>query len=140
MVTMLQNFDKSLSKLKNHSVSVSASNAYPEAGAASVELIFAEGSRLRADYWRLAKDGRAGTSSFDHQQQYGLSTPIDAIAELRGQLQNRIVTDAKLDGESGDLLFEFSDNIKFRVFNFTGYEVWEIHFADGTGEYSNYAK
>lgn len=60
--------------------------------------------------------------------------------ELRKQLQGKIVTDAKLDGESGDLLFEFSDSIKFRVFNFTGYEVWEIHFPDGTGEYSNYAK
>jgi hypothetical protein len=26
------------------------------------------------------------------------------------------------------------------VFNFTGYEVWEIHFPDGTGEYSPYAR
>ena len=137
---MLQNFDKSLSKLKNHAVSVSASNAYPEAGAASVILVFSEGSRLRADYWRVAKDGRAGRSSFDHQQQYGLPAPIDAITELRKLLQDKIVADAKLDGESCDLLFEFSESIKFRVFNFTGYEVWEIDFPDGTGEYSNFAK
>ena len=47
---MLENFDKSLSKLKNHSVTVSASGAYPEAGVASVELVFADGSRLRAEY------------------------------------------------------------------------------------------
>jgi hypothetical protein len=140
MVAMQQNFHKSLSKLKNHAVSVWPSNSYPEAGAASVVLVFAEGSRLRADYWRVAKNGRAGTSSFDHQQQYGLPVPIDAITELRKQLQDKIVTDAMLDAESGDLLFEFSDSIKFRVFNFTGYEVWEIQFPDGTGEYSNYAK
>jgi hypothetical protein len=50
------------------------------------------------------------------------------------------VVDAKLESESGDLLFEFSDNIKFRVFNFTGYEVREIRFFDGSGQYSNYAK
>ena len=27
-----------------------------------------------------------------------------------------------------------------QVFNFTSYEVWEICFPNGTGEYSNYAK
>ncbi|MBI3406021.1 MAG: hypothetical protein HY046_11250 [Acidobacteria bacterium] len=137
---MVPHFDKSLSKLKNGPVSVSASNAYPEAGAASVQLVFADGSRLRADYWRVIIDGKAVISSFDHQQQYGLPAPIDAIAELRGQLQDKAVTDANLDTESGDLLFEFSYNIKLRVFNFSGYEVWEIVFPDGTGEYSNRAK
>jgi len=140
-VVMVQNFDKSLCKLKNRSVSVSASNQYPdEAGQASVHLDFADGSKLRADYWRVTKDGRAGISSFDHQQRYGLPAAIDAIAGLQAQLQDRSVTDVKWDSESGDLLFEFSDNIRFQVFNFTGYEVWEIHFPDGTGEYSNYAR
>jgi len=95
---MAQHFDMSLSKLKNGRVSVSASNAYPEAGAASVQLVFVDGSRLRADYWRVTKDGKAVMSSFDHQQQYGLPAPIDAIAELQRQLQDRAVTDAKLDG------------------------------------------
>jgi len=48
---MLQNFDNSLSKLKNRSVSVSASNQYPEeAGEASVQLVFADGAKLRADF------------------------------------------------------------------------------------------
>jgi hypothetical protein len=60
-----------------------------------------------------------------------LPAPIDAIKKLQKHLQDKTVTDAPLDAESGDLLFEFSDNIKFRVFNFTGYEVWEIHFPDG---------
>lgn len=100
---MVQHFDMSLAKLKNGPVSVSASNAYPEAGAASVHLVFADGSRLRADYWRVIKDGKVVMSSFDHQQQYGLLAPIDAIAELQEQPQDRAVTDAKLDGESGDL-------------------------------------
>jgi len=44
----------------------------------------------------------------------------------------------RLDKETGDLLFQFADGIHVQVFNFTGYEVWEIHFPDGTGEYSNY--
>lgn len=138
---MVQNFDNSLAALKNCSVSVSASNIYPEGtGEASVQLVFANGARLRADYWRVIKDGRAEISSFDHQQQYGLPAPIDAISRLQGQLQGRTVSDAKLDSESGDLLFDFSDRIRFQVFNFSCYEVWEILFPDGTGEYSNYAK
>ena len=40
--------------------------------------------------------------------------------------------------ETGDLLFQFADNIKLEVFNFTGYEAWEINSPDGTCEYSNY--
>jgi hypothetical protein len=64
----------------------------------------------------------------------------NAIKELQQELQNKLVTEAHLDGESGDLLFQFSGRIKFQVLNLTGYEVWEINFPDGTGELSNYAK
>jgi hypothetical protein len=38
------------------------------------------------------------------------------------------------------LQFGFEGDVEFRVFNFTRYEVWEIHFSNGTGEYSNCAK
>jgi hypothetical protein len=107
---------------------------------ASVQLLFADGSKLRATYWRVIKDGKAGISSFDHQQQYGLPAPIDAIKELQEELQNKTVTDAHLDKETGDLLFHFAGSVKFHVFNFTGYEIWDITFPDGTVEYSNYSK
>ena len=137
---MLRNLEELLGKLEGRSVSVSPSGWYPEAGKASVYLDFADGSRLRADYWRVTKEGKASVSSFDHEQQYGLQTPINAIAELQALVQGRTVVGARWDSESGDLLFEFPDDIKVRVFNFTGYEVWDIRFPDGTGEYSNYAK
>jgi hypothetical protein len=138
---MLQNLERSLLTLKDNSVQVSANTVWvPEGGTASVRLVFSQGSKLRADYWRLAQDGKAKISSFDHQQQYGLPAPLDAIKELQQELQNKLVTEAHLDGESGDLLFQFSGRIKFQVLNLTGYEVWEINFRDGTGELSNYAK
>ena len=136
----VKNFDKSLFNLRNLSVHVSATNAYPEPGMASVQLLFGNGSRLRAEYWRVIKNGKAGLSSFDHNQQYGLPAPIDAIKQLQEQLQDKTVRDARLDGETGDLLFQFTDNVKLQVLNFTGYEVWEISFQDGSGEYSNYSK
>jgi len=71
---------------------------------------------------------------------YGLPAPIDAIRELQAQIQGKLLTDAQLDRETGDLLFNFGENIKLQVFNFSGYEVWEISFPDGTGDYSNYVK
>lgn len=81
-VVMLRNLEELLTKLKSCSVSVSPSDQYPEPGKASVYLDFADGSKLRADYWRVTKGGRASVSSFDHEQQYGLPAPINAIAEL----------------------------------------------------------
>ena len=79
-------------------------------------------------------------SSFDHQQRYGLNAPIDAIRELQNTLRDKTVLEAGHDEETGDLLFQFTGDIKLQVFGFSGYEVWEISFSDGTGEYSNYAK
>jgi hypothetical protein len=134
---MATNFDKFLSDLRHSSVQVSAGNGYPEPGQASLELLFANGTRLQAEYWRLIHDGKAGRSSFDHQQRYGLPEPIDAIRELQEHIQSKLVTDAQIDKETGDLVFQFGVNRKLQVFNFTGYEIWEITFPNGSVEYSN---
>jgi hypothetical protein len=137
---VVKNFDKSLLELKNETVCVAASNYYGDSERASVQLLFGNGTKLRADYWRVTKDGSASISSFDHEQKYGLPAPIDAVEELKSHLGDKVLIDVRLDKETGDLLFRFSDGIHFHVFNFTGYEVWEIHFPDGSGEYSNFAK
>jgi hypothetical protein len=55
-------------------------------------------------------------------------------------LQDGTVTEAQIDKETGDLHLQFTEDIRLQVFGFSGYEVWEISFPDGTGEYSNYAK
>jgi hypothetical protein len=138
---MLNGLEQSLQKLKGCSAQVTESNAYPpENGEASVVILFSDGTKLRADYWRVIKDGRASISSFDHKQQYGLPAPIDAVEMLIRDLQGQLITDAQHDKETGDLLLWFTNNIKCQILNFTGYEIWEINFPDGTGEYSNYAK
>jgi hypothetical protein len=59
---------------------------------------------------------------------------------LHRELLDKTVTEAQSDKETGDLLFQFTENIKLQIFAFTGYEVWEISFPDSTREYSNYAK
>jgi hypothetical protein len=138
---MLNGLEQGLQKLKGCSAQVTESNAYPpENGEASVVILFSDGTKLRADYWRVIKDGRASISSFDHKQQYGLPAPIDAVEMLTKDLQGQLITYAQHDKETGDLLLWFTNNIKCQILNFTGYEIWEINFPDGTGEYSNYAK
>ena len=132
--------EKSLYDLRGASAVVSPGTGYPEPGMASIQLFFENGTRLEAEYWRLVLDGKPGISSFDHQQKYGLPAPIDAVNTLRETLQDRLVTNALLDHQTGDLLFEFAGNIALQVFNFTSYEIWHIGFPDGTGEYSNYVK
>lgn len=134
-----KNLDLSLSKLKGASLQVSDSGAYAEPGAAPAQLPFSDGSRLRTDYWRVIKSGKAGVSSFDHLQRYGLPAPIDAIVDLQKEVKDVSVIDACLNEKSGDLLFHFSGDLHLQVLNFTSYEVWEIHFPDGTGEYSPHA-
>lgn len=129
-----------LVKLKGNSVRVLNTDAYPEAGKATTQLVFSEGTKLRIDYWRAMGDGKERVSSFDHRQQYGLPAPIDAILELRGQLQGQIVTGAHLDSETGDLLIQFTDKMKLQVFGFSAYEVWELSLPDGGTEYSNHSK
>ena len=109
-------------------------------GIANFELVFSEEAKLRADYWRLIRDLKERVSSFDHGQKYGLTAPIDAIKELETELQDKIVAQALLDTETGDLQFQFRENLKLQIFGLSGYEAWEIRFPAGTGEYSNYAK
>ena len=106
-----------------------------------MRLVFAGGNAtLQASYWRVVKDGKERISSFDHRQKYGLPAALDALGELQGELRDKTVTEAQWDKETGELLFQFTQNIKLQIFAFTGYAVCEISFPDGAGEYSNYAK
>jgi len=137
---VVQDFDKSLASLKGATVSTSNPERFPEPRIAPVDLIFSDGSRMRADYWRIVRDGKAWTSSFDHQQKYGLPAPIDAFARIAEALDGKTLGRAAWDNRTGDLLFCFEPDIELQVFAFTGYEDWEIHFCNGTGEYSPYAR
>jgi len=134
------NLNHFLSKLESNAVQVSDLEVPPVFGAAPVQIAFDRGARLKANYWRLLKDGKVVVSSFDHQQIYGLPKPIDAIDELRKTLGKKTITHAEIDRETGDLRFQFDENVRLQIFNVSCYEVWELTFPDGTSEYSNYNK
>ncbi len=131
---------QTLDKLSNATAIVSSNHVHSGACEASVLIEFSDGTQLRADYWRLIKDQKHFLSSFDHQQRYALPEAIDAVSELQQTLHDLRVIDARLDAETGDLIFRFSPHCTLQILNFTGYEVWEIHFQDGSGELSNYCR
>ena len=101
-------------------------------------LRFEGGARLDAQFWRLILSQRPVVSIFDHRQRYGLPAPIDALDVLGQALTGRRLSRGTMN-RSGDLLFEFEGGVEVEVFNFTGFEIWELSFGDGAGQYSNYA-
>jgi hypothetical protein len=107
---------------------------------AEIIIEFSNTAKLRAEYWRIIVEGHHRLSSFDHLQLYGLPARIDARQELRNILAAQSIMEARWDRETGDLIFDFTGNIKLQVLNFTGYEIWEITFPNGTGELSNFAR
>ena len=137
---MTKSFEQSLAGLRNAAMAVGADNTPDAEGTAAVVVNFSDGTVLKANYWRLIQDGRALLSSFDHQKKYGLAAPIDAKEQLSTLLEGKICNSVKFDGETADLTLLVGEDTKLQVFNFTAYEIWEIQFPDGTGEYSNYAR
>ena len=136
---MTKSFEQSLAGLRNVSVAVAADNIPDAEGTAAVVVKFSDGLVLKANYWRLIQDGRALLSSFDHQKKYGLPAPIDAKEQISSLLEGKICDDVQFDRETADLTLVFGETTKLQVFSFTAYEIWQIQFPDGTGEYSNYA-
>jgi hypothetical protein len=128
-----------LSKISGTSVSISENTGPDGDGTASVFIKFSDSTKIRADYWRLILNERACLSSFDHLQKYGRPEKIDAKEQLISCFDNEICNSICLDEETGDLEVKFTENKRLQILNFTGYEVWEINFPNGRGEYSNYA-
>jgi hypothetical protein len=137
---MNQKFDENLAAMGNSRVQVIVIDEPFEIGEAPVAIMFENGTKLRATYWRLIKRDRAVMSSFDHRQKYGLPAPIDARTSLKTELENIRCTAVQLDKVTGDFILDFADDLNLQIFNFAGYEIWEITFPDGTGEYSNYVQ
>ena len=127
-----------LERLTGGSVSVEEDNTPDSVGHANVTIKFYDGSELRACYWRIVGDDGTVVSSFDHGQRYGLPEPFNAKQVLKRLIEGQVVVDADLDRAVGDLHLSFANGTRLQVFGFTSYEIWELHLADGSVEYSNH--
>ena len=136
---MMDELKRSLARLQGGCVDVQpdGTDLKPECG--SVRLEFSSGEWLRATYWRVLGANMPRLSNFDHLQQYGLPSPIDAVRDLRELLLDRRIAEASLEERTGDVMLEFEGDVSLQVLNFSGNEVWEFRFTNGGGEWSNYA-
>ena len=131
--------ERSLLVLRSAPIEVRDDDVPEDFGQANIIVVFGNRAVLRACYWRLIRD-KYVISSFDHKQKYGLPAAIDAKQDLRSSLGNTILMEAMINRKSGDLHFAFADGATLEVFGFSAYEMWEISFPDGSGEYSNYVR
>jgi len=139
-----ESFTQRLAELRGVSCESVLAVEYAEAPRDAVYAVgtsigFADGTKVEAQFWRLSKEKRPLLSIFDHRRQYGLPTPIDAVEVLRGELVGKKISEAAMDGATGDLRFGFEGGASLEIFNFTAYEIWSVTFADGSGQLSNYA-
>jgi hypothetical protein len=138
-LVVIDTFESNLAALAGASVELRDDDVQEEFGQANIVIVFENGSKLRACYWRLIETNDV-ISSFDHKQRYGLPAPIDAREHLRRSLAGKTLSVAAIDRESGDLHFLFAKTTKLQIFAFSSYEIWEISFPNGSVEYSNYAR
>ncbi len=135
---MKEKFAQALFKTKGSRI-VKIESAMPQDPSELVTTLhFSDGTMLSTRYWRLLCDGRPLISSFDHTQNYKLKTPTHAPEELMAELNEKTLWIASCDEETGDLTLTFEGDMKLEIFNFSANEVWEIRFADGFKEFSNY--
>lgn len=74
--------------------------------------------------WRIVTRQGVVTTSEDHDQQFGLSAPVDAADVARKEIGGLAVTACNLDSRTGDLTLEFeSVSLQFLCLS-GGYESW----------------
>lgn len=81
--------------------------------------------------WRIVANDRIALGNVDHEQQFGLPKPIDAIHEVSSLLKGRVVMATVRKG-TADLVIEFANRTFLEVFNSSsGYEGWECSSKNG---------
>jgi hypothetical protein len=77
--------------------------------------------------WRLVEDGRIRFTSEDDGQQFGLTSPVDAAAEVNRRLARASIEAVELRKGILDLELRFNTGHFFQVIpNSSGYEAWNL--------------
>ena len=77
--------------------------------------------------WRVGVAGRLVVTSFDRNQVFGLSAPVDALAKAHAELAGRSIASVRLDVQRGDLtpVLE-SDRLLAIITASSGCESWHL--------------
>ena len=77
--------------------------------------------------WRFIADGHILVSSEDHGHQFGLPSPVDAVAETLSRTARRVVHTAFIDDVTGDLHLDFEGDMQLQFLQMSsGYESWRL--------------
>ena len=77
--------------------------------------------------WRLVESGRIRVTSDDDGQQFGLSEPVDAAAEVNSRLAGAVVEGVELRQGVLDLVLRFSSGHLLEIIpTSSGYEAWDV--------------
>jgi hypothetical protein len=77
--------------------------------------------------WRLVESGRIRVTSDDDGQQFGLSEPVDAAAEVNVRLTSAIVEEVGLRQGLLDLVLRFGNGHLLEIIpTSSGYEAWDV--------------
>ena len=76
---------------------------------------------------RVSVPGHLVVTSFDHNQVFGLSAPVDALAKAHAELAGRSIASVRLDVQRGDLtpVLE-SDRLLAIITASSGCESWHL--------------
>jgi hypothetical protein len=82
--------------------------------------------------WRLLENGRIVLTSCDHEQKFGLSSPVDAAFELNGKIANGKIESVELEPDTLDLTLVFTSGHRLEIIpDSSGYEAWQLVWSAG---------
>ena len=95
---------------------------------------FVDGGSIRAEtVWRLVVQGGVRTTSQDHGQRFGRSTPVDSAEAATAALSKSLVRRTSITNDTGDLVLEFENGFRLEILTTSsGYESWSV--SSPTGE------
>ena len=111
-------------------------------GADSWRVQFSNNISLVAQtFWRLLHDDKIWLVSLDHGHQFGRTTPKDIAKELSNLLDGKMLLEAVIKKDTGDLFLLMTDNFQIEVFiSSSGYESYDLqvegisYIGMGSGE------
>lgn len=82
--------------------------------------------------WRLIHQGKIAVSSEDHDQQFGLPSPVDAAAKGSALLAGAQIQQVNVREGTADLLIHLDGDLRLEIIPFSsGYESWHVFTPSG---------
>lgn len=109
---------------------------------------FSRGDQIGTESpWRFVTDQGIVVTSEDHEQQFGLPLPVDAVERVKTALGTAPITNVHHDAKTGDIFICFSEDRYLQFLQMScGYEGWRLLIGDfeficmGGGGYTSFER